>query len=96
MRNAFSTNTIVAHIAHNTDTLSSLTASATFANDTTYKLSLDVKALLQQIISKKPDYEFILRSSGDYISLDRYAFYGITASDTTKRPHLNITYTILP
>ncbi len=96
IRNAYSTNTIVAHIAHNTDTLSLLTASATFANDTTYTLSLDVKALLQQIVSKKPDYEFILRSSGDYISLDRYAFYGITASDSTKRPRLNITYTILP
>ncbi len=96
LRNSYSSNSIVAHIAHNTDTLSSLSAFGTFANDTTYTLSLDVKSLLQQIVSKRPDYGFVLRSTGDYIALDRYAFYGVTASDPNKRPRLNITYTILP
>ncbi|MBI3189616.1 MAG: DNRLRE domain-containing protein, partial [Ignavibacteriales bacterium] len=99
LRNAYTANTLVAHLDLDgaaIPKLSSLTATGSFANDTSTTLSVDVKSLVQQITSKNQNYGFVLRSSSEFIAVDRYAFFSQTASDSTRRPQLNITYTILP
>ncbi|TAK55966.1 MAG: DNRLRE domain-containing protein [Bacteroidetes bacterium] len=96
LRNSYSTNTIVAHIASGIDSLSSLTASATLTGDSQKTATLDVRPLVQQIVSRRPYYNFVIRSSSEFIAVDRYAFYSATSSDSTRMPRLNITYTILP
>ncbi|MBI3194656.1 MAG: DNRLRE domain-containing protein, partial [Ignavibacteriae bacterium] len=100
VRNAYTSNSFIAHLdleGTSPPKLSSLTATGSFASDTTTTLSLDVKTLVQQLVSKRvPNNGFILRAGNEFISVDRYAFYSNVASDSTLRPQLKITYTILP
>ncbi|MBI5216105.1 MAG: DNRLRE domain-containing protein [Ignavibacteriae bacterium] len=100
LRNSQTSNSFIAHLdldGASPPKLSSLTATGSFASDTATIISLDVKTLVQQLASKKVSNNgFVIRAGNEFISADRYAFYSNVASDSTLRPQLKITYTILP
>ncbi len=99
LRNDYAYNTVVALLALDNampPALSTISSSSTFASDTTYTITLDLRTLIQQSLRNNYNYGFVLRSNGDYVGINRYAFYSQSASDPAKRPQLTVTYTVLP
>lgn len=58
------------------------------------KFSADIKSIVQQWVTGKPNYGVALRAFGEFTTLDRFAFYGAGA-DSLNRPTLRIYYSIL-
>jgi hypothetical protein len=55
----------------------------------------DIKSIIQQWVTKEPNYGLVLRSLTEFTALDRFALHSATASDSL-RPRLKITYTKFP
>ncbi len=55
----------------------------------------DVTNIVQQWIGREPNNGFVLRSYGDFTTLDRFAIYGPAAA-ADLRPKLTVSYTVLP
>ena len=55
----------------------------------------DIKSIVQQWVTRERNYGILLRTYGEYTTLDRFAFYG-AASQDTLRPRVTLKYTVLP
>lgn len=76
--------------------LSTYSASGNPKDSTNAAYSAEVRQIVQTWHSGTANNGFVLRASGESQTLDRYALYGATATDTLRRPRLKIIYSILP
>ena len=53
----------------------------------------NVTPIVQQWITREPNFGFVVRPLGDLAGFDRFSFYGSTASPA-QRPRLIVTYTV--
>lgn len=55
----------------------------------------NVKSIVQQWLTREPNYGIVLRTAGEFTSFDRFVLHSSSAP-AGLRPRLNITYTLLP
>lgn len=55
----------------------------------------DIRSIVQQWISREPNLGLLLRTYGDFTTLDKFALHDATAP-VALQPKIRITYTILP
>ncbi len=55
----------------------------------------DIRAIVQQWISREPNKGLLLRTLGDFTTMDKFTLYDGTAS-AALQPKIKITYTLLP
>lgn len=99
LRSTFATNVLHMNMLLDTASLpavSSLGATGVVSFDSLgYFLKLDVKNIVQQWVTGQANYGVVLRSAEELIALERYVFYGASAS-SVFRPTLQVKYTVLP
>lgn len=96
VRNELSIDSILVQILLGPDSLGGASARAEplpSENDSVFKA--DIRSIVQQWVTGKPNYGIALRAFGEFSTLDRFAVYGRTSPDTASRPVLRITYSIL-
>ncbi|MBI1806711.1 MAG: DNRLRE domain-containing protein [Ignavibacteria bacterium] len=56
----------------------------------------DIRSIVQLWLTREPNYGILLRPLGEFLTLDRFAYYSSSAPDPALRPKLRIKYTVLP
>ena len=99
LRSSFASNVLYTNIVLDTSSLPSIggvTASSSLANDSLGAyFQFDVRNIVQQWVIGRQNYGVALRSSEEFIALDRYVVFGADAS-YSLRPKLFVKYTVLP
>jgi len=95
VRNELSIDSVLVQILLFPDSLGGTSALARGATENDSIFTADVRNIVQQWVTGKPNYGVALRAFGEFTTLDRFVIHGRTSSDTISRPALRVTYSVV-
>lgn len=96
IRNDLSQDSIFIHLITNMREFPELALSVLatpVGGDSASMFKADIKTIVQQWVTGRPNYGIALRTYGEFTTVDRFVLYG--AGDSVYRPQLNILYSIV-
>ncbi len=98
IKNGYTRDSLVAFLVLDTTfaslSLGTICSKSTDGSRTIY--SADIRAIVQKWVVRQENYGIVLRSYSEGSSFDRFAVFGKSSQDPSRRPKLKIKYTVLP